>query len=124
MYEPVREIEREGGMNPVAITVMLGIAVGFLGLVVYALHIGPPWLLAVLALLVIAGFLRWGASVDPSVHATPEINAGGRGYRTWLCDLSHAAQIFLDDPERVHGPPRWGGGSHPRHTPARAPQRL
>ncbi|MEA1834733.1 hypothetical protein U8607_21805 [Methylobacterium durans] len=60
MYEPVGEIEREGGMNPVAITVMLGIAAGFLGLVVYALHIGPPWLLAVLALLVIAGFLRWG----------------------------------------------------------------
>ncbi|MER2269143.1 hypothetical protein [Methylobacterium oxalidis] len=47
-------------MNPVAIAVMLGIAFGFLGLILYALHIGPSWLLAALVILVIAGFIRWG----------------------------------------------------------------
>ncbi|MFC6388064.1 hypothetical protein [Methylorubrum zatmanii] len=47
-------------MNPVAVATMLGIALGFFGLVAYALTVGEPWLLAVLAILAIAVFIRWG----------------------------------------------------------------
>ncbi|CAO4163855.1 hypothetical protein [Methylorubrum populi] len=47
-------------MNPVAVATMLGIAFGFFGLVAYALAFGEAWLLAVLAILAIAVFIRWG----------------------------------------------------------------
>lgn len=47
-------------MNPVAVATMLGIALGFLGLLAYALFVGEPWLFAVLVILAIAVFVRWG----------------------------------------------------------------
>ncbi|AMB46409.1 MULTISPECIES: hypothetical protein [Methylobacteriaceae] len=47
-------------MNPVAIATMLGIALGFFGLLAYALTVGEAWLLAVLAVIAIALFVRWG----------------------------------------------------------------
>ena len=47
-------------MNPVAVATMLGIALGFAGLLAYALMAGEAWLLAVLAILAIGVFIRWG----------------------------------------------------------------
>ncbi|WP_342150624.1 hypothetical protein [Methylorubrum sp. SB2] len=47
-------------MNPVAVATMVGITLGFFGLVAYALTVGEAWLLAVLAIVAIALFVRWG----------------------------------------------------------------
>ncbi len=47
-------------MNPVAVATMLGLSLGFLGLVAYALSVGEAWLLAVLAILAVGVFVRWG----------------------------------------------------------------
>ena len=47
-------------MNPVAVATMLGITIGFFGLVAYALTVGEAWLLAILAIVSIALFVRWG----------------------------------------------------------------
>ncbi|MEH3119717.1 MAG: hypothetical protein PGN25_19595 [Methylorubrum populi] len=47
-------------MNPVAVATMLGIALGFFGLLAYALSVGEAWLLAVLAVLAVGVFVRWG----------------------------------------------------------------
>ena len=47
-------------MNPVAVATMLGIALGFFGLLAYALTVGESWLLAVLVIVAIGGFVRWG----------------------------------------------------------------
>ena len=47
-------------MNPVAVATMLGIALGFSSLLAYALLAGEAWLLAVLAILAIGVFIRWG----------------------------------------------------------------
>lgn len=47
-------------MNPVAVTVMLSIIVGFLGLLLYGLSTGAVWIVAVLAIVGVALFVRWG----------------------------------------------------------------
>ena len=47
-------------MNPVAVATMVGITLGFFGLVAYALTVGEAWLIAVLAIVAIALFVRWG----------------------------------------------------------------
>ncbi len=47
-------------MNPVAVTIMLSIIVGFLGLLLYALSTGAAWVVAVLAIVAVALFVRWG----------------------------------------------------------------
>lgn len=47
-------------MNPVAVATMLGLTIGFFGLVAYALTVGEAWLLAILAILAIGLFVRWG----------------------------------------------------------------
>lgn len=47
-------------MNPVAVTVMLSIIVGFLGLLLYGLSTGAVWIVAVLAIVAVALFVRWG----------------------------------------------------------------
>ncbi len=47
-------------MNPVAVATMLGLSLGFFGLVAYALSVGEAWLLAVLAILAVGVFVRWG----------------------------------------------------------------
>ena len=47
-------------MNPVAVATMLGIALGFFGLLAYSLTVGEAWLLAVLAIVAIGVFVRWG----------------------------------------------------------------
>lgn len=47
-------------MNPAAVAVLLGITAVFLALVLYAVGSGHVWILAVLAILLVAGFVRWG----------------------------------------------------------------
>ncbi|WP_200943283.1 hypothetical protein [Methylobacterium sp. Leaf123] len=47
-------------MNPVAVATMLGIALGFFGLLAYALTVGEAWLLAILVIIAIGLFVRWG----------------------------------------------------------------
>ncbi|MGN7123333.1 hypothetical protein ACTHQZ_02955 [Methylorubrum thiocyanatum] len=51
---------KKPAMNPVAVATMLGIALGFFGLLAYALIVGEAWLLAVLAIVAIGVFVRWG----------------------------------------------------------------
>ncbi|WP_232631622.1 hypothetical protein [Methylobacterium sp. Leaf118] len=47
-------------MNPVAVATMLGITIGFAGLLAYALTVGEAWLLAIVVIIVLALFVRWG----------------------------------------------------------------
>lgn len=47
-------------MNPVAITIMLSLLLGFAAAILYALVSGSSWLLALLAILVVGLFVRWG----------------------------------------------------------------
>lgn len=47
-------------MNPVALAVMLSILVGFFGTLAYALTTGASWIVAGLAILAVAVFVRWG----------------------------------------------------------------
>ena len=59
-------------MNPVAVATMLGIALGFFGLLAYALTVGEAWLLAVLAIVAIGVFVRWGEEALPPSMRGPE----------------------------------------------------
>jgi hypothetical protein len=52
--------DNPAAMNPVAVATMLGIALGFFGLLAYALTVGEAWLLALLAIVAIGVFVRWG----------------------------------------------------------------
>lgn len=47
-------------MNPVAIAIMLSLFAGFGAALLYALASGSAWLLAALAIGVVALFVRWG----------------------------------------------------------------
>ena len=47
-------------MNPVAVAVMLSLTAGFGLALVYALASGSAWLLALLAIGIVALFVRWG----------------------------------------------------------------
>ncbi|GEP10764.1 hypothetical protein [Methylobacterium gnaphalii] len=46
-------------MNPVALIVMATIAIGYVAALLVALHTGTGWVVALLAILVIALFVRW-----------------------------------------------------------------
>ena len=47
-------------MNLVAVAVMLTLVVGFLGALLYGLSAGLAWLVALLAILSVGLFVRWG----------------------------------------------------------------
>lgn len=47
-------------MNPVALTVMLSVTFGFAAALLYALGTGTAWAVAVLAIVAVALFVRWG----------------------------------------------------------------
>jgi len=47
-------------MNPVALALMSTILVGFFGSMAYALSTGAGWVVAGLAILAVAVFVRWG----------------------------------------------------------------
>ena len=47
-------------MNPTAVTVLLGIAIGALSLFVYAIVDGHPLLLGSMVAVFVAMFIRWG----------------------------------------------------------------
>lgn len=51
-----------GAMNLLAATVMLSIIVGFLALLLYALSTGAAWGVALLAIVAVALFIRWGSA--------------------------------------------------------------
>ncbi|GJD56148.1 hypothetical protein [Methylobacterium dankookense] len=46
-------------MNPVAIAIMFGILVAWVGLLAAALYLGNPLLLAIFAIVSLAMFIRW-----------------------------------------------------------------
>jgi uncharacterized membrane protein YgaE (UPF0421/DUF939 family) len=46
-------------MNPVALATMAGIIVVYLAALLFAFHAGTGWVIAMLAILAIALFVRW-----------------------------------------------------------------
>ena len=53
------DTHKPSSMNPVALVVMAVIAVGYVAAMLVALHTGTGWVVALLAILVIALFVRW-----------------------------------------------------------------